>query len=139
VIPSSDILEDALMVIDTDTVQYYSYYSDVTNDAGIVIPTYLNPIDVDGSLQAMPLSQVEKLGYDMSREYVVFFAQMPMYEASRDRGADYFTFNENRYSIVNVTNWHMIDGWAEVTAIKEIDFSQSGLLSVQYNSGARWA
>lgn len=118
-IPGDNLLAMALSIMGTQDVQYYAFASRSVNTIGYEVNTYDEPVTITGSLQALPLNEYEKFGFDMAREYVTFFANLQMKESGRDRSSDYFTANGFRYSIVLVTDWSAIDGWSEVKAIKD--------------------
>lgn len=117
-VPGSDILALALSVLGTDSVQYYSFVSRAVNAIGYEEATYAEPVAVEGSVQALPRSEFEKLGLDLAKEYVYFFASLDMQNAGRDRANDYLGWDGSRWDIVNVTSWYAVDGWAQVLAVR---------------------
>lgn len=118
-IPGGDILAMALSVIESTAVQYYAFDSRQLNDIGLEVSTYAAPETIEGSVQAMPLSEYNNLGLDLSREYITFYAEKDMHNSGRDRENDYFTWDGYRWDIVNVTAWYGIDGWSQVVAVKD--------------------
>lgn len=116
-IPGSNLLNQALTVIASQTVQYFAALSRQTNNIGLVTAVHSAPIDIKGSVQAVPLVNYERLGLDMNREYIMFYASLDMRDAQRDRTTDYLGWNGSRWDIINVTAWHGIDGWSSVLAV----------------------
>ena len=117
-IPGINLLSLALSVMQPMTVSYYEFVSRTVNEIGYEVATYAEPIEIKGSLQALPRSEYEQLGLDLAREYVTFYASLDMQNSGRDRENDYLVWQGYRWDIVNVTAWHGIDGWSSVLAVK---------------------
>jgi hypothetical protein len=117
-IPGADLLAMALSVLQPASVQFYPFVSRSVNDIGMEVSTYGEPVTLEGSVQALPRTEYERLGLDLAREYVTFFAQADMRSSGRDRENDYLAWSGAKWGIVNVTAWYEVDGWSEVLAVK---------------------
>lgn len=117
-IPGADLLAMALSIMEPATVLLYPFVSRNVNAVGYEVGTHGEPITLEGSVQAVPLAEFEKLGLDLSREYITFYASAVMQNSGRDRENDYLVWAGFRWDIVNVTAWHGIDGWSSVLAVK---------------------
>ena len=116
--PGSNLLALALSIMEPATVLFYPFLARSVNAIGLEVSTYGEPVTLEGSVQALPRSEFDKLGLDLAREYIVFYASLDMQNSGRDRENDYLAWAGARWDIVNVTAWHGIDGWSEVLAVK---------------------
>lgn len=117
-IPGSNLLNLALGAITPMTVQYFAYSGRNINAVGLAVATHSAPVDIRGSVQAVPLANYERMGLDLNKEYIMFYASLGMESAGRDRSTDYLGWAGSRWDIDNVTAWHNIDGWSAVLAVK---------------------
>lgn len=117
-IPGANQLAMALSILQPTSVQFYPFVSRSVNAIGLEVSTYGEPVTLEGSVQALPRTEYERLGLDLAREYVTFFAQANMQNSGRDRENDYLAWSGAKWDIVNVTAWYGIDGWSEVLAVK---------------------
>lgn len=117
-VPGSNNLNLALSVIARQTVSYWRYLSRTTNAIGLDVSTYADPVDITGSLQAVPRSAYKELGLDLTRNYVRFFTSNDLIDIKRDVSGDRISYAGKYYNVLSATDWYAVDGWLEVLCIE---------------------
>lgn len=110
-IPGSNLLNMALGSISPSVLLYYQFVSNSTNDLGIVVPVYADPIDISGSFQPVPRSMYAEMGLDLNKKYANFYASSNILDLNRGITGDGFQFQNEFYKCESATLWYGIDGW----------------------------
>jgi hypothetical protein len=114
-IPGSNLLAQALTVIQPQTVRYYRNTGRATNAAGMDVASFAPGVDIpQGSVQAVPLRKYESLGLDFKARYVTWLVCADIVGVERDRSGDQFEWNGRRFNVVGETNWFSQDGWCRL-------------------------
>jgi len=116
-IPSSNILAQALTVIHPMPVKYFQFTGRGVNDIGLDVSTYADPITVYGSVQAVNRSVYENLGLDWQKNYVNLFMKRLITDINRNQSGDQIEWMGRRFECKSETNWYNIDGWVEVLCV----------------------
>lgn len=116
-IPGSDLLDQALSVIASSTVQYFRATGRSLNNIGQYVTVYADPVDLLGSFQPVAKSLYQNLGLDFQKSYFNFFTSNNVIDLNRDISADQLSFNNVRYQVESATPWYAIDGWVEVRCV----------------------
>jgi len=118
IVPGENLLDLALTIIATTTIQYYAFDSRATNEILLDVTTYAAPVDVEASVQAVPRKVYSDMGLDFNKEYIAIWASQEFENLMRDRPGDQVGFGGERYEIMEESDWFTIDGWDAVLAIK---------------------
>ncbi|ENU3061693.1 hypothetical protein MLT67_12180 [Escherichia coli] len=110
-IPGSNLLNVALRVIGSQTLEYHAYTGRQTNAAGYDVAAYADPVPISGSFQPVPRAQYANLGLDYQKTYWNFYASADLLDVARDVSGDQLSFNGARYQCESITPWRSIDGW----------------------------
>jgi hypothetical protein len=110
-IPGGNLLNMALSVISPQVVTYHAFVTRTKNAAGLYVSTFAAPVDIVGSVQAVPREKYEAMGLDYSKNYVMLYTSSTIRGVERDRASDQFIYSGKRYEIQSVTNWQEQDGW----------------------------
>ncbi|ENG2644832.1 hypothetical protein ABTQ74_002860 [Salmonella enterica subsp. enterica serovar Banana] len=113
-IPGSNLLNLALGVIGSQTLEYHAFTGRQTNAAGYDIAEYADPAPVVGSFQPVPRAQYANLGLDYQKTYWNFYVSADLLDVARDVSGDQLVFNGKRYQCESITPWRSIDGWNAV-------------------------
>lgn len=113
-IPGSNLLNLALSVIDSQTLEYHAFAGRQTNAAGYDVAEYAEPVPVVGSFQPVPRTQYANLGLDYQKTYWNFYVSADLLDVSRDVSGDQLVFDGLRYQCESITPWRSIDGWNAV-------------------------
>lgn len=116
-IPGSDLLDDALSVIDAQTITYYRMTGRTLNDIGQDVTGYADPILIAGSLQPVPRTLYEQLGLDLQKSYYNFYTSNNVNDVGRNSSGDQFVFNAQRYQVESNNDWFFVDGWKGVLCV----------------------
>ncbi len=118
-IPGSDLLADALMSIDSVTVEYFTFADRTLNAVGQYVLSYNTPIDVEASVQALPKKSYTQLGLDLKRQYVTAYLSYDVADLDRDVSGDRFVMPDGRrYQVESKTDWFMMDGWVACICVR---------------------
>ena len=117
-VPGSNLFITASSVIGLSTVQYYSYVSRSSNNAGFLVATFATPVAVQGSVQPIPRHKYEALGLDLQKDYFYLYTKSTVIDLERDVAGDQFTFNGHTYQCQSKTAWDGIDFWCSVIAVR---------------------
>lgn len=116
-IPGSNLLNMALRVIASQSLQYYAYKSRTENEIGFLETTYEDPVTVLGSFQAVPRNVYSFMGLDFSKQYWMFYASENIQTLNRGRSGDRLTFDNKTFEVISETAWHSIDGWNGIMCV----------------------
>lgn len=117
-IPGANILNMALRIIAKQAFSYFAFLARNLNYAGQNISIYAAPIDLTGSVQAVPRELFEKFGLDLQKEYLNFFLPNAVLDVTRDVSGDLMLFNGQLYQALSKTDWFPQDGWVSVLCVK---------------------
>jgi hypothetical protein len=116
-IPGSNLLNMALSVINTQTVQYYKAKSRTLNAVGQYVTSYDDPINVAGSFQPVPRTLYEKYGLDLQKDYFTFYVSQDLIDIQRDVSPDQIVFNSKTYQCLSANDWFEMDGWVGILCV----------------------
>lgn len=120
-IPGSNLLNLALTVIGSQSVQWFRYQSSVTGTTGLNLVTYAAPVTVTrGSVQPVDRARYEAYGLDWQKSYVTWFVpnNFPQPITRNPNGdGDVIEWNARRYQVVGDTPWSAIDQWTRVLCV----------------------
>lgn len=116
-IPGSDLLDDALTIIDSQTVDYYRSTGRTLNDIGQDVPGYADPVQIYGSLQPVPRTLYEQYGLNLQKSYYTFYTSNNVIDVARNVSGDQFVYNGQRYQVESNNDWYSVDGWKGVLCV----------------------
>ena len=73
-----NLLKRAFRLIPTQTFQYCAFTGKSVNAMGMFENSYSEPVEVNGSIQALEQSQYEQLGLDFEKNYRIVYAPIQM-------------------------------------------------------------
>ena len=113
-VPGNNILEEALSIIESQTIAYYQATGRTLNSVGQDITTYALPLDIAGSFQPVPRALYEQYGLDFTKDYFNFFVSKNLVDITRDVSNDLLVFYGTVYQCESATEWFAIDGWLQM-------------------------
>lgn len=116
-IPGSDLLDFALSIIQTQTVEYQKTNGRTTNSVGQYVTTYDTPENVEGSMQPVPRYRYEAYGLDFSKNYYTFYVSKNFIGVDRDVSGDRIIFNNRIFQVQSTIHWFPVDGWQGVLCV----------------------
>lgn len=109
--PGSNLLAEALTVIEPQKVGYRRFIRQAPDVAGVMVTEYGPPRDLWGSFQPVSKSTMVLQGLEMDKRYALFYASQTFREPGRDGAGDQFTFGGRRWTAMGGTDWYAVDGW----------------------------
>lgn len=101
--------------------QPFSYIQNtgrVDNGIGQDISQYNAPIQIQGSVQAVPRNLFEVYGLDFQKQYVTFYVSRQILDVERDVSGDKIQYANLTYQCLSQTDWNAQNGWTGVIAVK---------------------
>lgn len=117
--PGSNLLAEALTVIEPQLVRHYRFVRQAPDAAGVMVTQYAPARDVWGSFQPVSTALMAQLGLEMNKRHALLYSSQPFTEPGRDTAGDQFAFNGRRWSVLDNTDWAAVDGW-NVVLLAEI-------------------
>lgn len=117
-IPGSNLLAQALTVINPQEFAYFVFAARITNSIGLDVPVYNAALDLQGSVQPVPRTMYQIMGLDFQKNYNVFFIEQNVVDVARDVSGDQIVFSGKTYQCVSKTDWFQQDGWDAVLAVQ---------------------
>lgn len=121
-VPGSDVLNDALSVIASESVTYYQFLSRSQNDVGQDVTVYNDPITIYGSFQPIPRNEYQQLGLDFNKSYFNLYTSNNIIDIARDVSGDQIQFQGVQYQCEALTKWFGIDGWVAIRCVAILGF-----------------
>lgn len=109
--PGSNLLAEALTLIEPQSVQFRAYTGQTTNEAGEKTATYDTPVTLWGSFQPVSRTVMALQGLDMDKRYAVFYVSLRTIDPGREGAGDLFGFDGRAWQAMGGTDWYAIDGW----------------------------
>lgn len=112
--PGSNLLKQALTVINPQFVTYYRAASRAINSIGQFVTTYAAGTVIRGSFQAVPRKLYMAYGLDLQKSYYTFYTLNDLIDIQRDVSNDQLVYNGLRYQVESDNDWFAQDGWKGV-------------------------
>lgn len=116
-IPGINVLNIALGVIATQTVQILRATGRTQNAVGAWVTTYASPVSHRVSWQPVDAKKYEQLGLDLAKEYHNIWMRAPVDGIQRGESPDRFIYGGRLHDVVDVRDWYGQDGWVEILVI----------------------
>lgn len=119
-IPGSDLLAEALTVINGTELLWYRSQGRAQDAEGNWVTSFADPVTVDGSWQPIDSSKYEYLGLDVQRSYQIFYTHAPIQTVEANKTPDFIVANGRKWvAQKDVSNWLAYDGWGVFVFIDE--------------------
>lgn len=123
--PGSDLLSDALEVIDPTEIGHRKFEGRILNDYGLYVSTFEAEVTLEASVQAVPRSAYKQFGLDFQRNYLSAFVSADVLDLQRDVAGDRFIIKGKLFQVVSEVPWFEIDGWVNVTVVQITELEPS--------------
>ena len=115
--PSSNLLAQALTVIKPSPIKFFKTLGRSSNDIGLLVSQYADPVTVMASVQAVARNVYEQFGLDFQKNYIQIWLQVGVIDINRDTSGDQVDWNCRRYECKSDDNWYNVDGWMSVMCV----------------------
>lgn len=116
-IPGQNLLNMCLTLIAKQVITYYQFESRAPNAVGQDITTYLSPVSIVGSFQAVPRKLYREYGLDLQKDFSTFYTSNNLLDITRDVSGDQIVYNGRRYQVESDNDWYAQDGWKGVLCV----------------------
>lgn len=117
-IPGGNLLNLALSVIAPSSLRFYAFASRVSNALGVFETTYAPPVQIWGSVQAVPRTLYHDLGLDLQKDYAMLYAARELHDIGRGTAGDRVDWNGSTWQLISESDWFAIDGWVGVMMVR---------------------
>lgn len=115
---AGNLLKRALHITGAQAVIYRRFSGRTTNEIGLDVSAFADPVQIKGSVQAVPRSTYEQLGLDFQKRYVTLYTVAEVFDLQRDISGDMIEFGGKTYQLVSSTDWHPMAGWQSVLCVE---------------------
>ena len=113
-VPGSNLLLQALTVINPQYITYYEVTGRTVNSIGQYTTTYAAGVQIRGSFQAVPKNLYQAYGLDLQKSYYTFYSLNNLIDLIRDTSNDQIAYDGKRYQCESANDWFAQDGWKGV-------------------------
>jgi hypothetical protein len=117
-VPGSNLLGMALSVIQPQTIGHHAWAGRTIDDAGEYVTTYADPVDIEGSMQAVNKKLYQTLGLNLAKNYAQLYTSANVRPTSRDRSGDMLEYAGRWWLAESDMNWSAQDGWRKLLCVE---------------------
>lgn len=117
-IPGNNVLDMALSILESQTLEYLKYVSRSANGYGQLSNQYAPPVLITGSFQPVKRQIYQELGLDFNKKYYYFYVESNLLDINRDVSSDKLIFDGDTYQCQSAENWYQMDGWIAILCVK---------------------
>lgn len=118
-----NLLRLALGVIPPVKISYSKFMGNVVSEVGVKIPTYSQPLEINGSVQRVKTDVYEALGLKMEKNYKAVFVPADIVGINYQQSPDKFSFYGKDWIVCgDLANWYQYDGWNVLLVVAERDY-----------------
>lgn len=110
-VPGGNLLGMAARLIKQQRVLWRHNRGVEIDPAGLDLSSFDPPVEILGSVQAVPRSLVIREGLDLEQSYLMVYTTRPLQDVKRDKTPDLLIFGGRTYTVESNTNWKLQDGW----------------------------
>lgn len=115
--PGSNLLAEALDMIEPQPVEFFRATGRTVNAAGRETVTYEPARTLWGSFQPVSAFRVSQMGLDATKEHSIFYASEAFASASREGPSDKLVYNGRQWDALLPNSWLAQDGWESVVCV----------------------
>lgn len=93
--------------------EFYQFQGSTLDDLGRDIPQYSNPINLKGSIQAVPNKMYEQLGLDLEKNYITVFCPQLIQSLAQNSQPDRIIWNNRTFEAVETKDWTNLNGYTK--------------------------
>lgn len=93
--------------------EFYQFQGSTLDDLGRDIPQYSDPINLKGSIQAVPNKMYEQLGLDLEKNYITVFCPQLIQSLAQNSQPDKIIWNNRTFEAVETKDWTNLNGYTK--------------------------
>ena len=118
-----NLLTTALTVIPPESLQYERFKSFSTNEIGLDVLTFEDPVEIKGSIQHHVSEKLyDAYGLSLNKDYCLVDVPAQLYGSEKQITPDKLTFHGETWIVMKATDWFIYNGWVRVIVVAEKDY-----------------
>jgi len=113
------LLDLALSIQASQTVSYYKFTGQTTDDIGRDVPSYDDAVTLVGSFQPISQELYAQNGFALNKKYFVFYTSNDLNVVDRDSSGDKIVYDNDTYQVLDKNDWFAYDGFIGVTCVRQ--------------------
>lgn len=93
--------------------EFYQFQGSTLDDLGRDIPQYSDPINLKGSIQAVPNKMYEQLGLDLEKNYITVFCPQLIQSLAQNSQPDKIIWNNRTFEAIETKDWTNLNGYTK--------------------------
>lgn len=98
--------------------EFYQFQGSTLDDLGRDIPQYSDPINLTGSIQAVPNKMYEQLGLDLDKNYITVFCPQLIQSLAQNSQPDKIIWNNRTFEAVETKDWTNLNGYTKALFVE---------------------
>lgn len=98
--------------------EFYQFQGSTLDDLGRDIPQYSNPINLKGSIQAVPNKMYEQLGLDLEKNYITVFCPQLIQSLAQNSQPDKIIWNNRTFEAIETKDWTNLNGYTKALFVE---------------------
>lgn len=98
--------------------EFYQFQGSTLDDLGRDIPQYSDPINLKGSIQAVPNKMYEQLGLDLDKNYITVFCPQLIQSLAQNTQPDRIIWNNRTFEAIETKDWTNLNGYTKALFVE---------------------
>lgn len=98
--------------------EFYQFQGSTLDDLGRDIPQYSDPMNLKGSIQAVPNKMYEQLGLDLEKNYITVFCPQLIQSLAQNSQPDKIIWNNRTFEAVETKDWTNLNGYTKALFVE---------------------
>lgn len=98
--------------------EFYQFQGSTLDDLGRDIPQYSDPINLKGSIQAVPNKMYEQLGLDLDKNYITVFCPQLIQSLAQNNQPDRIIWNNRTFEAIETKDWTNLNGYTKALFVE---------------------
>lgn len=98
--------------------EFYQFQGSTLDDLGRDIPQYSDPMNLKGSIQAVPNKMYEQLGLDLDKNYITVFCPQLIQSLAQNSQPDRIIWNNRTFEAIETKDWTNLNGYTKALFIE---------------------
>ena len=107
-----NLLSMAQRLVGPDPLQLRRYVGTAPDGAGIKLPVYDQPFDIQGNAQPVDRKVYQDLGLDLQKDYITVYTSATLRDLKRDKAPDQVLWAGQSWTVESNKDWKDQNGWA---------------------------
>ena len=104
--------------IGKEVIFYKKFLGNISNDVGMLVPTYEDPVQISGSFQVVSSSLYAQRGLDINKHYRILYTNTEITEIDNNTSSDRILYGDDTYQVLDKDDWYRYNGWNWVLCVR---------------------